>query len=667
MELARARAFWRDRILADFRDFRFTWRGFLHWSAIALAAFVIAFAVTLYFLDWNEMRGPISLYASDRFGRTVRIEGNLDVKLFRSRPHIAIEELFIGNPAWEDRFQAARIARTDIEFRLWPALFGHVVLPLVSFDRPELLLVRGKDGRTNWDGDTGGNTGWKLPPIERFLVKDGHLEIDDAVRRLKFLGTISSREEAGGEGAAFQLEGDGTLNGNRFGAELHGGPLINIDRSEPYEFDADVTAGPTHVVVKGQIAHTFDLGRFDARIAATGKSLSELYYLTGVALPGTAPYDLKGVLKREGGVYSLTDLSGTIGTSDMHGYLSVDVSAKIPDLKGHLSSRSLSFDDLGSILRGGKGVTETGGYLLPDVTLHTERLRQINSEVDYDAQSIKSRDFPLRGLTTHISIKDGVLRLDPLAFGFVAGRLSGSLAIDARKDVPVTDVDARITDIHMEHFIKGTQKPLSGMVEARAKLSGSGSSVHKVAASANGMVTAVVPQGQIRKSLAEWMGVNVLSALGLNLSGDQSATDLRCAVLSFDARKGLLASQRILLDTGPTRVDGQGRINLQDETMDLTLKGEPKHFELLRLRAPITVSGKLGAPSIGVDAKPAVTQGVIGAGLGLLSPLASLFAFIDPGLAQDANCAGLLTEARNQGAPVKSSAVRGARKAQPAK
>jgi uncharacterized protein involved in outer membrane biogenesis len=665
--MARARAFWRDRILADFRDFRFTWSGVLRWSAIVLAAVLIAFGITLYFLDWNEMRGPIARYASYRFGRPVRIEGNLDVKLFRRQPHISIEGLVIGNPPWESRPQAARIARTDIAFRLWPALFGNIVLPLVSFDRPDLLLVRSPDGRTNWDGGASGNTGWKLPPIQRFLVKDGHLEIDDAVRRLKFLGTISSREEAGGKGAAFQLEGEGTLNGNRFGADVHGGPLINIDRSRPYEFDADVTAGPAHVVVDGQITHPFDLGWFDARIAATGKSLSELYYLTGVALPGTAPYALKGTLKRDGGVYSLTDLSGMIGTSDMHGYLTVDVSAAIPDLKGHLSSRSLSFDDLGPILRGGKSVTETGGYLLPDVTLHTERLRQINGEVDYDAQSIKSRDFPLRGLTTHISIKNGVLRLDPLAFGFVAGKLSGALAIDARKDVPVTDVDARISDIHMEHFIKGAEKPLSGVVEARAKLSGSGSSVHKVAASANGMVTAVVPQGQMRKSLAEWMGVNVLSALGLNLSGDRSATDLRCAILSFDARKGLLASQRILLDTGPTRVDGQGRINLQDETMNLTLNGGPKHFELLRVRAPITVSGKLGAPSIGVDARPVVTQGVIGAGLGLLSPLASLFAFIDPGLAKDANCAGILAGARDQGAPVKSSAVRGAREAQPAK
>ncbi|HEY4274052.1 MAG TPA: AsmA family protein [Rhizomicrobium sp.] len=661
------RALWRDWVLADFRDFRFTWPGFWRWTGISLAALLIACIITLYFLDWNEMRAPISRYASHHFGRTVRIDGDLDVKLFRRQPHISIGGLFVGNPDWESRQQGLRIAQADIEFRLWPALFGNIVLPLVSLDRPEVLVVRREDGRTNWDSGSDTSTGWKLPPIQRFLVKDGRLDVEDAVRHLKFLGSISSQEEAGGKGAAFQLKGDGTLNDNKFTADVHGGPLINVDPSKPYQFNADVAAGPTHVVVGGQVTHPFQLGQFEARISATGKTLSELYYLTGVALPGTAPYQLKGALKRDGGIYSLTDLSGAIGASDMHGYLTVDVSGKIPELKGHLSSRSLSLDDLGPILRGGKSVAETGSYLLPDVTLHTERLRQVNGEVDYDAEAIKSRDFPLRGLSAHISIQDGVLRLKPLAFAFVAGKLSGSLAIDARKAVPLTDVDARITDIHIEHFIKGAEKPLSGIVEARAKLSGSGSSVHQVAASANGMVTAVMPHGQMRKSLAEWMGVNALSALGLNLSGDQSRTDLRCAVLSFNARNGVLGAQRMVLDTDPTRVDGNGSINLKDETMDLTMKGQPKHFELLHIRAPITVSGRLGAPSIGVDAKPAVMQGVIGAGLGLLSPLASLFAFIDPGLGDDANCAGILADARGQGAPVKSSAIRGAKAAQPSR
>ena len=665
VESSQLRAFWHDRIASDFRDFRFTWGGVARWTGIIIAAFLIAAIITLYFLDWNQMRGPVSRYASHRLGRPVRIEGTLGVDLFRRQPHVSVGNLFIGNPSWAAQPQAMRIERADVEFRLWPALFGHLVLPLVALERPDIRVQRAEDGRSNWDG--GGGGGWKIPPIQRFLVREGHLEIDDAVRRLKFTGTISSSEEAGRGNSAFQLDGDGTLNANTFSAQVHGGPLINVDQSVPYAFQADVHSGPTHVVIDGQIAYPFHLDRFGARVLASGQTLSELYYLTGVTLPGTAPYRLNGTLKRDGTLYSVTDLTGMVGNSDLHGYLTVDVGQAVPNLGGHLSSRVLNFDDLGPLLRGGKTVAQAGAYLLPDVTLHTERLRQINGEVDYDADAIRSRDFPLRGLSTHISVQNGVMRLKPLAFSFSAGKLSGMLSIDAHKDVPVTSVDARITDVHIEHFIKGNEKPLSGIVEARAQMQGSGNSVHKAASSANGVFTAVVPQGAMKKSLAEWAGVNVLSALGLTLAGDQSGTALHCAVMHFGVRDGLLASQQIVLDTDPTRIDGHGTVNLKDETMNVTLQGKPKHFQFLHLNAPITMSGKLDAPKLGVDSKPAITQGAIGAGLGLLSPFAAILAFIDPGLAKDANCAGLLADAKSQGAPVKDSAVNKARAAQPAR
>jgi hypothetical protein len=129
----------------------------------------------------------------------------------------------------------------------------------------------------------------------------------------------------------------------------------------------------------------------------------------------------------------------------------------------------------------------------------------------------------------------------------------------------------------------------------------------------------------------------------------------------------VLASQQIVLDTDPTRIDGHGTVNLKDETMNITLQGKPKHFQFLHLNAPITMSGKLEAPKLGVDSKPAIAQGAIGAGLGLLSPFAAILAFIDPGLAKDANCAGLLADAKGQGAPVKDSAVNKARDVRPAR
>ena len=108
------------------------------------------------------------------------------------------------------------------------------------------------------------------------------------------------------------------------------------------------------------------------------------------------------------------------------------------------------------------------------------------------------------------------------------------------------------------------------------------------------------------------------------------------------------------------RIDGKGHIDLHDESLNLTIQGHPKNFQIFRVKVPIGVQGKLASPGITIDPKPALVQGGIGLGLGALNPFAAILAFIDPGLAKDANCGALLSEAQSKGAPVKSQAVRNA-------
>src|ERR1044071_131551 len=189
-----SRAAVKERVIADFRDFHFTWRGFLKWSGITLLALLFSAIVTLYFLDWNQMRGPLGRYLSHRTGREVRIEGNLSVKLFSWQPSVEAGGVYVGNPPWAkesaNTAQAAKVNGLGIELRLMPLLRGRLVLPFVRIDHPDLLLIRDAAGRTNWDsGDKTPNDAWKLPPIQHFVVKDGHVQVDDAVRRLHFTGT----------------------------------------------------------------------------------------------------------------------------------------------------------------------------------------------------------------------------------------------------------------------------------------------------------------------------------------------------------------------------------------------------------------------------------------------------------------------------------------------
>ena len=86
----------------------------------------------------------------------------------------------------------------------------------------------------------------------------------------------------------------------------------------------------------------------------------------------------------------------------------------------------------------------------------------------------------------------------------------------------------------------------------------------------------------------------------------------------------------------------------------MTVSGKPKKFRLGRLRTPITLTGSFSHPSIGIKAGPALAQGGIAAALGFLSPIAALLPFVDPGLAKNADCVALSTEASQASAPVKS-------------
>ncbi|MCP5411161.1 MAG: AsmA family protein [Alphaproteobacteria bacterium] len=630
---------------------------------LALVALPVVLLLALYFMDWNSMRGPVSAYLSHRAGREIHINGDLSVDLFRLQPRVDARDVEVSNPGWMADTStsagtpagtpAGRFDDIKLEFRLFPLLLGKLVLPLVQLEKPQVFLVRQESGRTNWDSDSPGDGAWKLPPIQHFAIHDGQVRIEDNVRDLTFTGTVNSHED-GGRGAAFVLTGKGTLNKNAFGADINCDPLLHVNADKSYGFTADIRAGKTHARIRGAIDHPFQLDRYHADLTLSGDNLADVYYLTGLTLPGTPPYQLNVTVRRDGQVYRLTDLHGVMGKSDLAGNLSIDVSDKVPVLAGRLASRHLNFADLGALFGGGPQQAVADGHLLPDTVLHTERLRQTNAEIDYSAAKVDSRDFPLTSLGVHVSLENGVLVLKPLSFGMTQGRLGGSLKIDARHDIPVTSLDGQISGVAIANFIKGADKPLHGALSARAQLTGRGRSVHQTAASANGKFTAVIPQGQIRRSLAEWMGVNVISALGLNLSGDESNSAVRCAVAQFDAKNGVLTARRLVFDTEPVLVEGGGTVDMNHETMDLRVQGKPKHFQLLRVRAPVTVTGRWDAPKLGVEPGQALGQGGIAAALGFLNPLASVLAFVDPGLAKDANCAPMIQQARAGKLPAKS-------------
>jgi hypothetical protein len=209
-------------------------------------------------------------------------------------------------------------------------------------------------------------------------------------------------------------------------------------------------------------------------------------------------------------------------------------------------------------------------------------------------------------------------------------------------------MDMRLADARLESIfrVRG-QQPLTGALAGRAQLTGYGRSVRDVAANADGRVTLATPHGEVREAFAELTGINVTRGLGLLLAEDQSKIDIRCAVASFRMQNGIARVERMVIDTETMLIGGRGAVNMRDETLDLEIEGEPKEPRLVRVQAPITLEGRLRSPRVGVEAEDALDQGIAALLAAIAAPLATILPFIDPGLAEDVNCAALLAGRRD--------------------
>lgn len=186
-------------------------------------------------------------------------------------------------------------------------------------------------------------------------------------------------------------------------------------------------------------------------------------------------------------------------------------------------------------------------------------------------------------------------------------------------------------------------------MQGRLRVEGRGDSVHAIAAHANGTISVVIPHGAMREAFAELAGIDVVRGLGLLLGKKDQTAAIRCGIAEFQLQDGDAQAQRLVFDTQNVLVTGDGHITMNDEKLALNLHGEPKKVRFGRVRSPINIRGTLRHPTVGLSTPALVKQGAVAAALATIgTPIAAALAFIDPGLAKNADCAGLTDEAQDK-------------------
>jgi uncharacterized protein involved in outer membrane biogenesis len=606
--------------------------------AIAVAIIITAAVGFAAAVQAGFLRNTFLHFVSARAGRPITVDGALRIELFSWTPSITAERVVIGNPHWMPPGSTAEIGSLSLVFEM-PRLHHRFGVDSLSMNSASLHLFRDAEGRANWQWNdpTVPHADKKLAIVRSLAVSRAHVTLDDDRRHLKFDGVASA--EGPRAGAQVRIWGEGDLNGHPASFEIKSDSLASASHERPYHFSYTERSSGSHLEGEGVLPRPFDFNAMESTFEAAGDDLQDLYYLVGLHVINTGAYRLTGKLERDGLHFNFSDLSVHSGRSDMRGSIGVDSTRARPQLDLRLESHILRIADIGQ-RAAGRAPPDSGPPLLfSKAALRPAGFRLDDAAIVLHIDQVELTRLTLQNVAVKGSLDHGVLTVQSMSGRLLGGAAQGRGKLDVNQDPPLADVDLRLTDLElgqMRHK-EGAPPPIEGTLRARIELSGRGSSIHQVAATANGTVTAVVPHGTVRDSLAELAGMD-LRALGLLMSKDTHDAALRCAVAIFKDHDGTLTAQEFVADTEPVFITGSGQIQFDTESLDLSLQGEPKSLRLFHWRSPVLIKGTLSHPSINVHADK--------------------LEIVDTGKVKDADCESLIASVDSEGARPHASGPR---------
>ncbi|MGE0253755.1 MAG: AsmA family protein [Alphaproteobacteria bacterium] len=628
--------------------------------------------------------------ASDGVGRSVTI-GGISLDGLSWSPVVRLNDVRVADAEWRDDEPMLVVEAIAAQIDLEALLRFEVVLRELRIERPRVRLGVDRDGRTNWQigkdedgaepGEGGPDDRRLVPRIERITITDGTLEYVDAVRAVDIKGTVATA--TGQTEGAIGMRARGTLEGAPMTVTFDGGPISVLhDTDEPYPLRLKVVAGTGRLEFDGNAADLFALDGLDGRLDVAGDDLAEMAALVGLAAPDTPPFELRTRLTRRGDRWRLADLTGDIGDSDVAGTLAIDAGGPKPMISGDLLSRRLDLYELGPLVglpaqgaappappgggaraeagrsragappeadalpaeAGGDTGPRPGRRVLPDAPLDTERLDRVDAHITFRSDNVLAPGLPLRDVSLTLDLKGRRLALSPLRFGLRGGTVSANLVIHGGNDPVRSEVEAAFSQLDLAELVGGGEgnPPITGQLFGRTRLTLLGNTVHRGMANATGRLAMAMTGGEIDAVAVEAAGLDVGQAL-LTLADDGERFPVRCLAMSFRAESGIFTSEAFVLDTSDSQLVASGSVDMRDEALHLEMLAHPKDASIGSARTPIEVGGTLAEPRVSPGAGGLAGRGAAAVALGVvLGPLAAFLPFIEPGLAEDADCAGLI-------------------------
>lgn len=581
-------------------------------AKIAVAAVLITLLAMLLVaaaFPVGLLKGAAERRLSAEFGAPVTIGSLSRTRAFSFAPEIVVSNLRIVQPAWAGKGDFLKVARASVQLSIFDLLAGNVDPRSIAVTGLDAALVRDAEGNSNWAGRAGmpSSESGNGSSLDRLLIDKSRFTLRDAKRRLNVAGTITANAATG-----LAIDAAGSFDGAPATIKARGKAVVGRRASDAWPFSASMTSGTLDITASGTTAGPLNLRDMKMKMTARGSSLKKLDHVIEAGLFGTQDIDLAGSVRHVGEDWFIDRLSGTIGRSQINARATVLKRGGRTKIDATIDAPQFDFDDLADdagLAAARAKEARIGERVIPDTRIDLSRMGPTDGVIRFSiARLLVEGGSVFQSLKGNLTLDHRILKLENAIAKLDAGRMTGWVKVDSTKRIPIFSTELRVEGARLETLV-GQPDMIAGPVQGLVRITGSGTTIREAFSSGTGKIAFAAGRGAMNRAAAFVLGQDLGGAIGQKLGDDDAMTPLTCAILAFDAKNGVLRPSPFLIATAVSRGSGRGQINLDGETVALTVAGASKDKPALKLVDPLRIGGTFSSPSITVDSQPAKGKG----------------------------------------------------------
>ncbi|MDJ0813713.1 MAG: AsmA-like C-terminal region-containing protein, partial [Woeseiaceae bacterium] len=264
-----------------------------------------------------------------------------------------------------------------------------------------------------------------------------------------------------------------------------------------------------------------------------------------------------------------------------------------------------------------------------DEPLDTSWLQLANLDLEISVGHLVADAINVTDVDIGIELQDAALKVEPIYMRDSSGSVDAGFRLGPTGDVYTMEARVAIDNVHIGVLVSedadiSTLPLFSGEME----IAGSGTSIRSILGASDGHARLQQGPGRIKELFGPFLFRDLISQVigALNIRRERGFLNIECGFYDGTIEDGVLAVDRVAVQTDRITLIASGKIRLRSERLDITFRIKPREGIGVSLGGLVTsfigVGGTLADPSISLDpGRSAATTGAAFAtgGLSLLA------------------------------------------------